>query len=272
MRARRRSPGGAPTAGALASVGTDYGTALTEDFTTLSEDVKARLARLDWGKIEHSLGQWGHAKTTAVLSPAECAELIGLYGDDGRFRSTVDMARYRFGIGEYRYFCRPLPPLVEALRRHAYPPLAAIANRWEAGLSKTPLVHPPTRAEILGVCRRRDKTKPTPLLLRYETGGYNCLHQDIYGDIVFPLQITCFLSRRGVDYTGGDFLLVEQRPRAQSRGEAIATEQGEIVIFATRHRPIEGARGVYRGAMRHGVSRITSGSRYTLGVIFHDAR
>lgn len=256
----------------LASVETDYGTALTEDFTTVSEDVKARLVRLDWGEIERSLGQWGYAKTSAVLNPAECAELISLYGTDSRFRSTVDMERYRFGVGEYRYFARPLPPLVEALRRHAYPPLAAIANRWETALSKTPLVHPPTLDEMLAVCRRRGQTKPTPLLLRYEAGGYNCLHQDIYGDVVFPLQITCFLSRRGADYTGGDFLLVEQRPRAQSRGEAIATEQGEIVIFATRFRPVQGSRGAYRGAMRHGVSRITSGSRYTLGVIFHDAR
>src|SRR4029453_8517884 len=219
MRARRRSPGGAPTAGALASVGTDYGTALTEDFTTLSEDVKARLARLDWGEIEHSPGQWGHAKTPALLPPA---------------RGPDAMRPYRCGIGGSLFFCRPLPPLVEALRRHAYPPLAAIANRWEAVLSKTPLVHPPTLDELLAVCPRRGQTKPTPLLLRYETGGYNCLHQDIYGDVVFPLQITCFLSRRGVDYSGGDFLLVEQRPRAQSRGEAIATEQGEIVIFATR--------------------------------------
>jgi hypothetical protein len=256
----------------LASVGTDYGTALSEDFRAVSDGLKARLARLDWPEIERSLGQWGYAKTPAVLSPAECAELIGLYGDAGRFRSTVDMARYRFGIGEYRYFAAPLPPLVEALRRHAYPPLAAIANRWEAALSSAPVVHPPSLDGLLAFCRRRGQTKPTPLLLRYETGGYNCLHQDIYGDVVFPLQITCFLSRRGVDYTGGDFLLVEQRPRAQSRGESIATEQGEIVIFATRYRPVEGARGVYRGAMRHGVSRITSGSRHTLGVIFHDAR
>ena len=255
----------------LASVETDYGTALTEDFTAVSEHVKARLARLDWAEMERSLGQWGYAKTPAVLSPSECAELIGLYGDDSRFRSTVDMERYRFGVGQYRYFSRPLPPLVEALRRHAYPSLAAIANRWEAALSKTPLVHPPTLDELLAVCRRRGQTKPTPLLLRYETGGYNCLHQDIYGDVVFPLQITCFLSRRGVDYSGGDFLLVEQRPRAQSRGESIATEQGEIVIFATRHRPVQSARGWYRAAMRHGVSRIVRGHRHTLGVIFHDA-
>ena len=186
------------------------------------------------------------------------------------------MARYKFGVGEYRYFAAPLPPLVETLRRHAYPPLAAIANRWEAALSSSgrglAVVHPASLDGLLALCRRRGQTKPTPLLLHYETGGYNCLHQDLYGDVVFPLQLTCFLSRRGGDYTGGDFLLVEQRPRAQSRGEAIATEQGEIVIFATRYRPVEGARGVSRSAMRHGVSRVTSGSRYTLGVIFHDAK
>src|SRR2546426_471636 len=150
-------------------------------------------------------------------------------------------------------------------------PLAAIANQWEAVLG-TATVHPPTLDGLLAICHRRGQKKPTPLLLHYEAGGYNCLHQDLYGDVVFPLQLTCFLSRRGTDYTGGDFLLVEQRPRAQSRGEAIATEQGEIVIFATRYRPVEGARGVYRSAMRHGVSRVTSGSRYTLGVIFHDAK
>jgi uncharacterized protein len=254
--------------------------------------MKTRLARLDWRGIERSLWQWGYAKTPPVLSPSECAELIGLYADERRFRSTIDMARYKFGVGEYRYFAAPLPPLVEALRRHAYPPLAAIANRWEAALSssvtrlasdggapaprrpaaRTSVVHPSSLDGLLALCRRRGQTKPTPLLLHYETGGYNCLHQDLYGDVVFPLQLTCFLSRRGGDYTGGDFLLVEQRPRAQSRGEAIATEQGEIVIFATRYRPVEGARGVSRSAMRHGVSRVTSGSRYTLGVIFHDAK
>ena len=233
--------------------------------------MQARLGRLDWRAIERSLWQWGYAKTPPVLTPSECAELIGLYGEDERFRSTIDMARYKFGVGEYRYFAAPLPPLVEALRRHAYPPLAGIANQWETALASA-IVHPPTLDGLLAVCHRRGQTKPTPLLLHYEAGGYNCLHQDLYGDVVFPLQLTCFLSRRGVDYTGGDFLLVEQRPRAQSRGEAIATEQGEIVIFTTRHRPVEGTRGVYRCAMRHGVSRVASGSRYTLGVIFHDAK
>src|SRR3989449_4616968 len=264
MRVQRRSPEGVPPTATLPSVDPDYGTALPGD-------MKTRLARLDWRGIERSLWQWGYAKTPPVLSPSECAELIGLYADEARFRSTVDMARYKFGVGAYKSFAAPLPPLVDALRHAAYPPLAAIANQWEAVLG-TATVHPPTLDGLLAICHRRGQKKPTPLLLHYEAGGYNCLHQDLYGDVVFPLQLTCFLSRRGTDYTGGDFLLVEQRPRAQSRGESIATEQGEIVIFATRHRPVEGERGVYRSAMRHGVSRVTSGSRYTLGVIFHDAR
>ena len=233
-------------------------------------DLRARLARLDWPAIERSLWEVGYAKTPPVLTPDECAGLIALYADESRFRSRVDMARFKFGVGDYKYFAHPLPPLVEALRRHAYPPLAAIANRWETALG-TATRHPPDLAGLLARCRKRGQTKPTPLLLHYEVGGYNCLHQDLYGDVVFPLQLTAFLSRRGADYTGGDFLLVEQRPRAQSRGEAIAMEQGELLVFATRHRPVAGARGYYRGTLRHGVSRVLSGSRYTLGVIFHDA-
>jgi hypothetical protein len=234
-------------------------------------DIKDRLAALDWTAIERSLWEHGYAKTHPVLTPEECGELIALYPDDGRFRSRVDMARFRFGVGEYKYFAAPLPPLVEALRVYAYPPLAAIANQWEVALG-TAVLHPPELGALLARCRKRGQTKPTPLLLHYEAGGYNCLHQDLYGDVVFPLQLTCFLSRRDVDYAGGDFLLVEQRPRAQSRGEAIATEQGEIVIFPTRHRPVQGARGWYRAGVRHGVSRLTRGTRYTLGIIFHDAK
>jgi uncharacterized protein len=238
---------------------------------SVASDIKARLAALDWPAIEQSLWELGYAKTPPVLTPAECTELIGLYADDRRFRSRVEMARYRFGAGDYQYFDAPLPPLVEALRVHAYPPLAAIANRWEAALG-TATRHPPDLPSLLALCRRRGQTKPTPLLLHYEAGGYNCLHQDLYGDVVFPLQLTGFLSRRGVDYTGGEFLLVEQRPRAQSRGEAIAADQGELLIFPTRHRPVAGARGAYRVSMRHGVSRVTSGKRMSLGIIFHDAR
>ena len=234
-------------------------------------DIAARLADLDWTAIERSLWELGYAKTPALLTPDECAEMIALYDDEARFRSRVDMARYRFGLGDYKYFADPLPPLVQALRTHAYPPLAAIANQLETALD-TATLHPTQLGELLAICHRRGQTKPTPLLLHYEAGGYNCLHQDIYGDVVFPLQLTCFLSRRGEDYGGGDFLLVEQRPRAQSRGEAIATEQGEVLIFPTRYRPVQGARGWYRAAMRHGVSRLLRGTRYTLGVIFHDAK
>jgi hypothetical protein len=234
-------------------------------------DLKSRLEALDWSAVERSLWEFGYAKTAPLLTPEECAGLIALYGDDTRFRSTVDMARFRFGVGDYKYFADPLPPLVQALRTHAYPPLAAVANQWEAALG-TGTLHPTDLAGLQALCHRRGQTKPTPLLLHYEAGGYNCLHQDLYGDVVFPLQLTCFLSRRGADYTGGDFLLVEQRPRAQSRGEAIATEQGELLVFTTRHRPVETARGYSRAAVRHGVSRITGGRRYTLGVIFHDAK
>ena len=234
-------------------------------------DIKDRLAALDWSAIERSLWEHGYAKTPPMLTADECASLTALYADEARFRSRVDMARFRFGVGEYKYFAAPLPPIVEALRVHAYPPLAAIANQWEVALA-TAVLHPPELSALLARCRKKGQTKPTPLLLHYETGGYNCLHQDLYGEVVFPLQMTCFLSRRAVDYDGGDFLLVEQRPRAQAKGESIATEQGEIVIFTTRYRPVEGARGYYRAAMRHGVSRLTRGERYTLGVIFHDAK
>jgi uncharacterized protein len=231
-----------------------------------------RLGRLDWEALGRSLCDRGWAKTDApLLTPGECEGLMALYADEARFRSRVDMERFRFGKGEYKYFADPLPPLVRELRTRAYPPLAAIANDWMRALrSRTRF--PGTHARLLAACRRRGQAKPTPLLLRYETDGYNCLHQDVYGDVTFPLQLTCVLSRRGSDYTGGDFLLVEQRPRAQSRGEAIPLEQGEIIVFTTRDRPVQGARGHYRASMRHGVSRLLAGTRYSLGVIFHDAR
>src|SRR5438874_8397270 len=178
MRARKPSPRRKPPAASRPSAGLDYGTAL-------ADDIAARLAKLDWPAIERSLWAWGYAKTPALLTSDECAELIALYPDDTRFRSTVDMARYKFGVGEYRYFAAPLPPLVDALRHAAYPPLAAIANQWETALD-TAIAHPPTLDGLRAVCHRRGQTKPTPLLLHYETGGYNCLHQDLYGDVVFP--------------------------------------------------------------------------------------
>jgi uncharacterized protein len=237
----------------------------------MRETVKERIADLDWQAIEQSLWERGYAKTSPVLTPDECAELIHLYADDAKFRSRIDMARHRFGLGEYKYFADPLPPLVQALRTYAYPPLAAVANRWMKAL-RLPERFPVDLPEFLTHCRKHGQTKPTPLLLYYEAEGYNCLHQDLYGEVAFPLQLACFLSQRDRDYAGGEFLLVEQRPRAQSRGEAITPEQGEIIIFTTRYRPAAGVRGYHRVQMRHGVSRLISGSRYTLGVIFHNAK
>jgi uncharacterized protein len=239
--------------------------------TSESTTIPRRLTHLDWAAIEQSLWERGYAKTPPVLTPAECAGLVALYPIDTKFRSRIDMVRHRFGVGEYKYFADPLPSLVQLLRTHVYAFLAPVANRWTEAL-RIPERFPPTLAEFLAHCRERGQTRPTPLLLHYETGGYNCLHQDLYGAVAFPLQLTCFLSRRETDYTGGDFLLVEQRPRAQSRGEAIATEQGEIIIFTTRYRPAAGARGYHRVQVRHGVSTVTSGARYSLGVIFHNAK
>jgi uncharacterized protein len=230
-----------------------------------------RLQQAEWPRIAQALGDRGWATTRPLLTADECADLIALYPEERRFRSRVDMARFRFGEGEYKYFANPLPPAVLALRRHAYPHLAPIANDWSAALGAKP-AFPPDLDEFLAVCAEHGQTRPTPLLLRYEAGGYNCLHQDLYGDVAFPLQMTCLLSRPGTDFTGGEFLLVEQRPRAQSRGEVVPLEQGQIVIFTTRERPVRGARGTYRVNLRHGVSRITSGRRYALGIIFHDAK
>ena len=230
-----------------------------------------RLAQLDWKAIEASLWQRGYAKTDPLLTAEECDALIALYGNDQLFRSRIDMKCFRFGEGEYKYFTYPLPPLVQALRETIYPRLAVIGNAWATALGQ-PDIFPSNHAELLAVCRRKGQTKPTPLLLRYSAGDYNCLHQDLYGAVAFPLQLTAFLSRPDRDFSGGEFLLVEQRPRAQSRGEVMAPQQGEIVIFATRHRPVQGSRGHYRVNMRHGVSTVHSGSRFTLGVIFHDAQ
>jgi hypothetical protein len=233
--------------------------------------VGLRLRQIDWTAVARDLDDRGWATTPALLSAAECAELIRLYPDERRFRSRVDMARFRFGEGEYKYFANPLPPVVRELRRHAYPHLAPIASAWEKALGGE-RSYPPELDDFLAVCAEHGQSRPTPLLLRYETGGYNCLHQDLYGDVAFPLQMTCLLSRPGHDFAGGEFLLVEQRPRAQSRGSVVPLERGQIVIFATRHRPARGARGAYRVTLRHGVSRVVSGERYTLGVIFHDAK
>ncbi|MGE0827600.1 MAG: 2OG-Fe(II) oxygenase [Candidatus Binatia bacterium] len=233
--------------------------------------IKKRVEKLDWQAIEQTLWERGYAKTHPLLTPDECTKLIALYDQEAKFRSRTDMARYRFGQGEYKYFADPLPPLVQQLREQTYLFLAPIANRWME-LLRSDERFPGTLPEFLAYCHEQGQTRPTPLLLYYEVGGYNCLHQDLYGVVAFPLQLTFFLSRRDEDYTGGEFLLVEQRPRAQSRGEAIATEQGEMIIFTTRYRPAQGKRGYHRVQVRHGVSTVTSGRRYTLGVIFHNAK
>ena len=229
-----------------------------------------RIEALDWERIARDLDAQGYATTGPVLRAAECTELIALYPDRNRFRSRVVMERLRYGVGEYKYFARPMPPLIEDLRIAMYRELAATANRW-AERMRSRESYPASLDEFLKVCAAHGQTKPTPLILRYEQGGYNCLHQDLYGEVAFPLQFTCALSRRGRDFEGGELLLIEQRPRAQSRGEAIALDAGEGIIFANRYRPTAGTRGYHRVNLRHGVSTIKSGVRYAIGVIFHDA-
>jgi hypothetical protein len=236
----------------------------------VTASLAARLGRLNWETLEKDLLEDGYAHVRSVLTAPECRELIALYSQDRRFRSRVDMARHRFGEGDYKYFRRPLPSLVEELRIRAYPPLAAIANRWMLALGAAPRF-PPDLEAFLETCRKAGQTQPTPLLLHYEAGGYNCLHQDLYGEVAFPLQLAVFLTPP-TEYTGGEFLLVENRPRAQSVGRAIVPGRGDFVIFPTRYRPARGRQGFYRCAVRHGVSRVRAGRRYTLGVIFHDAR
>ncbi|MEE9606874.1 MAG: 2OG-Fe(II) oxygenase [Myxococcota bacterium] len=230
-----------------------------------------RAARLDWKGIRADLDERGYARVPSLLSAAECRALRRLYADEQHFRKTIDLERHRFGRGEYKYFAYPLPPLVAQLRTQLYPRLAAIANDWMKALGVRRR-YPTSLARFLAHCRQRGQARPTPLMLDYTEDCYNCLHQDLYGDVAFPLQLTCLLSRPGRDFAGGEFLLVEQRPRMQSRGEAIALREGEAVIFPNRERPVRGARGCYRTQLRHGVSRIERGRRSTLGIIFHDAR
>lgn len=224
---------------------------------------------IDLPTLAADLAKHGHARLP-LLDPAACRELAALYDNAEIFRSRVVMQRHGFGSGEYKYLAYPLPDIVARLRAALYPPLAAIANDWAMQLGD-PKRFPDSLEAYLGECHAAGQTKPTPLLLRYGEGDYNCLHQDLYGELVFPLQLTILLSEPGADFTGGEFLLVEQRPRRQSRGEAIALALGEAVIFPVRHRPVRGTRGVYRVTLRHGVSRVRSGIRQTLGIIFHDA-
>lgn len=234
-------------------------------------DIADRVAAIDWQAAARELDRYGCATTGAILTPEECAALARSYDDDALFRSRVIMSRHGFGRGEYKYFAYPLPDVIAALRLALYPPLAEIANRWNEAMG-IDVRYPAAHAAYLKRCHGAGQTRPTPLLLRYGEGDYNCLHQDIYGENVFPLQVAFLLSRPGQDFTGGEFTLTEQRPRMQSRAEVVALIQGEGVIFPVHHRPVAGTRGTYRVNMRHGVSRLRSGQRHTLGVIFHDAK
>jgi hypothetical protein len=229
-----------------------------------------RLAALSWPSLAASLDERGYAVTPRLLDAGECRDLRALYADEGAFRSRVVMRRHRFGEGEYQYFRYPLPGIVEELRRAFYPGLAPLANRWRHALGEEGRF-PPTLAAYLAECHKAGQARPTPLMLKYGAGDYNCLHQDLYGGEVFPLQLTLLLSDPDRDFAGGEFVLVEQRPRQQSRAEIVPLRQGEAVIFAVNHRPVHGTRGFYRAQLRHGVSRVRAGDRFTLGIIFHDA-
>jgi hypothetical protein len=224
----------------------------------------------DWKQLTAELDSVGCALTPPLLTPAQCAEISGLYDEVERFRATIDMQRYRFGSGQYRYFDHPLPELVTELREAFYPHLLPIAREWADRLGR-PAPWPDTLAEWLDDCHRAGQNRPTPILLRYQAGDWNALHRDLYGDLVFPLQVVIGLDRPGVDHLGGEFLLVEQRPRAQSRGTVTMLPQGQGLIFTTRDRPVESTRGWSAAPVRHGVSTVRSGIRHTLGLVFHDA-
>jgi uncharacterized protein len=240
-------------------------------FTGAANFIVPRVDAVDWAAMAASLDAQGCAVTGPLLTADECAVLAGRYSEDALFRSRVVMTRHGFGRGEYKYFAYPLPDLVAALRSALYPHLAPIANRWNEAMGIATR-YPQGHEDFLKRCHEAGQVRPTPLLLQYGAGDYNCLHQDLYGEHVFPLQVTVLLSQPGADFAGGEFVLTEQRPRMQSRAEVVPLGQGEAVIFPVHHRPVQGTRGVYRVNMRHGVSRIRAGSRHTLGVIFHDAK
>ena len=243
----------------------------TEPLFSLMEDsIERRVANLPWEGLHAELDARGYATADCVLTKEEAQSISALYDDDHRFRSTIVMARHGFGRGEYKYLAYPLPDIVWKLRTASYPHLAPVANRWNEAMGIT-THYPAQHSDFLKRCHEAGQIRPTPLLLRYEAGDYNCLHQDLYGEHAFPLQMAILLSEPGEDFSGGEFVLTEQRPRMQSRAAVVPLRQGDAVIFAVHHRPVEGSRGVYRVNMRHGVSEVRSGRRHTLGIIFHDA-
>jgi hypothetical protein len=227
---------------------------------------------VDWAQALAHLDERGFALLPSVLHRTTCEEIVALYEDENRFRSRVEMSRYAFGQGEYKYFKYPLPPVVAQLRCAIYPRLAPLANEWLHRLGGKPPWFPASLAQFIERCHRAGQTRPTPLLLKYSAGDFNCLHQDLYGEIFFPFQVTLFLSQSGKDFTGGEFVLTEQQPRRQSRAEVLSPNRGDAVIFSVDHRPVRSTRGYYRAHLRHGVSTVRSGGRYTLGIIFHDAK
>ena len=233
--------------------------------------IERLVADYDWLSVGQHLDAHGWALLPRLLKTRECATIAALYDDDRNFRSHIVMARHGFGRGEYKYFAYPLPSTVEALRVTLYPRLAPIANRWSASMGLEDR-YPDDHAAFIARCHKAGQTRPTPLLLKYTDGDFNALHQDVYGEHVFPLQVAILLSEPDHDFTGGEFVLTEQRPRMQSRAEVVPLRRGDGVVFAVRHRPVQGTRGVYRVQLRHGVSRLRSGRRYTVGVIFHDAK
>ena len=241
----------------------------TTDQTTA--DIDARVERVEWSSVSAALDAHGWALFERVLTPAECDGVAQLYDDDARFRSHIVMARHGFGRGEYKYFAHPLPELVARLRTSLYPRLSPIANRWNESMGIATR-YPDDHAAFIARCHDAGQTRPTPLLLRYVAEDYNCLHQDVYGELVFPLQVAILLSEPERDFTGGEFVLTEQRPRMQSRVEVVPLRRGDAVVFAVHHRPVQGRRGIYRVNLRHGVSRVRFGHRHTLGIIFHDGK
>src|ERR1700744_4687123 len=237
----------------------------------MSKTVFAGDAAIDWTKVSGDLDAHGWSVLPGLLTSSHADQIATLYQAEEGFRSRVVMARHGFGKGEYRYFSYPLPPLIEGLRTTLYPKLAPLANRWHERMGND-VRFPAMHSEFLDRCHRAGQTRPTPLLLQYGPGDYNCLHQDLYGEHVFPLQVAILLSEPGRDFEGGEFVMTEQRPRMQSRAEVAPLRQGDAVAFAVHHRPVQGTRGVYRVNLRHGVSRLRSGQRHTVGVIFHDAK
>lgn len=242
-----------------------------QDSAAPAPAIAARFAALDWRRAEADLDAQGFAVLPGLLTPEECRSMAALYVQDALFRSRVVMARHGFGRGEYKYFAYPLPTSVAALRSALYPHLAAVADRWNEAMGMA-VRYPGSHAEFLKRCHDAGQTRPTPLLLRYAAGDYNCLHQDLYGEHVFPLQVAILLAQPGQDFTGGELVLTEQRPRMQSRASVVPLRQGDGAAFAVHHRPVRGTRGTYRVNMRHGVSTVLAGERHTLGIIFHDAR